>query len=113
MATMAQQRTDGAVDPGPRGSHDAGPPPVATAARVLIVDDNAEYRDVFGELAELSNCTPVLADSLNAARRLVLDQTFDLIVLDLNLPDGNGLDLIADIDIAENGQIAVVTGNPS
>src|SRR6185436_17790593 len=92
---MMAQRSNGAVESRPHGSHaphvgdGASLPP---AARVLIVDDNAEYREVFGELAQLSNCTPVLADSLNAARRLVLDQTFDLIVLDLNLPDGNGLD---------------------
>ena len=111
--TMAAQRSNGAYERGARPAHDAGAIPAGSDARVLIVDDNAEYRDLFGELATRSHCTPVLADSLKAARRLVSDQTFDLIVLDLNLPDGNGLDLIDDIDIAENGQIAVVTGNPS
>jgi len=34
-------------------------------------------------------------------------------MVDLDLPDGNGLDLIDDIDLTAHGQIAIVTGHPS
>src|SRR4029079_19089496 len=34
-------------------------------------------------------------------------------MVDLDLPDGNGLDLIDDIDLTAHGQIAIVNGNPS
>jgi DNA-binding response OmpR family regulator len=33
---------------------------------------------------------PFPATTLQEARRLTRDETFDLILIDLNLPDGNG-----------------------
>jgi DNA-binding NtrC family response regulator len=56
---------------------------------------------------------PVAAATLQEARRLTRDGHFDLILIDLNLPDGNGLDLLDDIDLAAHGQIVVVTGHPT
>ena len=44
---------------------------------------------------------------------LLKQRRMDLMLLDLHLPDGSGMDLLADIDVAEHGQIAVVTGSPS
>jgi two-component system response regulator AtoC len=50
---------------------------------------------------------------LHEARKLVADEEFDLIMIDLDLPDGNGIDLVDAIDVAAHGQIAIVTGHPT
>jgi DNA-binding NtrC family response regulator len=65
------------------------------------------------ELASLSNCHVTPAETLADARRLTLEHEFDLLLVDLMLPDGNGLDLIEDLDLAAHGRIAIVTGHPS
>ena len=80
---------------------------------VLIVDDNAEFQTVATELAGLSNCVPVTATTLQEARRLTRTRHFDLVLVDLNLPDGNGLDLLDDIDLTAHGQIVIVTAHPT
>ena len=82
-------------------------------ASVLIVDDNVEFQSTVADLASLANCTVTRATSVREARRIVRDRQFDLLVLDLDLPDGSGLDLLDEIDLATLGQIAVVTGHPS
>jgi DNA-binding NtrC family response regulator len=84
-----------------------------SVGNVLIVDDNTEFQVAAGDLAGLSHCVPVPATTLQEARRLTRDGHFDLILIDLNLPDGNGLDLLDDIDLTAHGQIVVVTGHPT
>ncbi|MEO6687812.1 MAG: sigma-54 dependent transcriptional regulator [Dokdonella sp.] len=86
---------------------------VGTVASVLIVDDNVEFQSTVADLAALADCAVTRATSLRAARRLARDGRFDLVVLDLDLPDGSGLDLLDEIDLATLGEIAVVTGHPS
>ena len=80
---------------------------------VLIVDDNADFQLVTGDLARLLRCEVTSATSLREARRIASADRFDLMMIDLQLPDGNGLDLLEEIDVAEHGQIAIVTGYPS
>ena len=80
---------------------------------VLIVDDNSEFQHAASDLARQSNCVPFPATTLQEARRLTRDENFDLILIDLNLPDGNGLDLLDGIDLTAHGQIVVVTGYPT
>ena len=70
--------------------------------RILIADDHPMLR--YG-LAQLINHEPDLqvgAEAENA--RQVLDtvarQKFDLVLLDLSLPDKNGLELIKDLRVA-------------
>ena len=86
-------------------AHDVG--------RILVVDDNAAFRGMVSELASLSNCHVTSAETLADARHLTLEYEFDLLLVDLMLPDGNGLDLIEDLDLAAHGQVAIVTGHPS
>ncbi|HEY2395363.1 MAG TPA: sigma-54 dependent transcriptional regulator [Rudaea sp.] len=83
------------------------------AGNVLVVDDNAEYRATTAILARLSDCMVTQASNLDEARRACRAAHFDLIMIDLNLPDGNGLDLLDDIDLTAHGKIAVVTGYPT
>jgi DNA-binding NtrC family response regulator len=81
--------------------------------KILVVDDNKEFQTLAAQLATLSHCVAKRAETLAEARKLTASERFDLIMIDLNLPDGNGLDLLDEIDLTAHGQIAVVTGYPS
>lgn len=70
-----------------------------SARRVLVVDDHPMMRQ---GLAQLIDNEPDLrvgaeADSAGAALDLVIAQKFDLVLLDVSLPDKNGLEVIKDI----------------
>lgn len=80
---------------------------------ILLVDDSVEFQRVAGDLAGLSNCRITPARTLQDARARTRHERFDLMMIDLNLPDGNGLDLLDDIDVAAHGQIVIVTGYPT
>jgi len=81
--------------------------------RVLVVDDHAAFRAIVVALADESGCDVTQAETLEEARSLTLEREFDLLLVDLSLPDGNGFDLIDDLDLAAHGCIAIVTGHPS
>ena len=65
-------------------------------AKILFVDDDPSIRALFRAL--LSDRYAVEeASRLDEARRLLIQSDFDLIVLDVTLPDGSGLDLCQEI----------------
>ncbi|HWI81102.1 response regulator transcription factor [Ramlibacter sp.] len=65
--------------------------------RVVVVDDDAHIRRVIAQ--ELMGDPRTLlvgeADSLREGKRVVREREFDVILVDLNLGDGRGYDLIA------------------
>ena len=63
-------------------------------ARILIVDDEAMVRDSLSASVERMGYTVRGAQSLGEALRVVSEQRFDLILLDVHLPDGSGLEAI-------------------
>jgi two-component system phosphate regulon response regulator PhoB len=62
-------------------------------ARVLIVDDDPDIRDVVSAMLEAVGLSVVTADSGEDAIERVARDAFDLLVLDWNLPRMTGLDL--------------------
>jgi CheY-like chemotaxis protein len=63
------------------------------AARVLVVDDHELNLKLLQRVLELGGHDVLTANSLSAADDLLARQLPALIVLDLQLPDGDGLDL--------------------
>jgi len=80
---------------------------------ILVVDDNIDFQTIAAKMAELTRCRATAARSVGEARSLMAQSNYDCMLIDINLPDGNGFDLIDDIDLAANGHIAIVTGQPS
>jgi FixJ family two-component response regulator len=82
---------------------------------VLVVDDEPAMRDVFRDLVATSlGCKLTFAASMREARNVLNNQTIDLLVADVNLPDGNGLALLPELNRAQPDAAAVViTGQPS
>jgi DNA-binding NtrC family response regulator len=66
-------------------------------AHVLLVDDEDSFREITSEeLGHLGHDVET-AGTLADARRALGRRSFDVVLLDLRLPDGNGLDLLAEI----------------
>ncbi len=66
-------------------------------AQILVVEDHAKLRANLQELLESEGHTTVGAGTFVDAHQAVLDQKFDLVVLDLGLPGGDGLELLGPI----------------
>lgn len=81
-------------------------------ATILIVDDNETVLNLFRRQLVLSGYDVQVAPTLAAAREAIDARRFDAVLLDLNLPDGNGLDFVAELRAANpSAAIVVVTGH--
>ena len=65
-----------------------------TVRRVLIVEDDAVQRDAVGKLLASGEVETVGAGTAAECLRLLKEQTFDCMVLDLTLPDASGFSLL-------------------
>ena len=79
--------------------------PEARRTRVMIVEDRTDFRRLLANLLNRQADLEVVAEagSLRMARAHAARATLDVILLDLNLPDGKGWDLIADLRGANRG----------
>jgi len=64
---------------------------------VLVVDDNRDAAEVLALLIEVEGFAAATARTVAQAREAVASAPPRLIFLDVNLPDGSGLDLLADV----------------
>lgn len=65
--------------------------------RVLIVEDTTDLAEVVATRLAVAGMACDLADSLSAAQDFLAVQAYDAVVLDINLPDGSGIDLLRDL----------------
>lgn len=80
--------------------------------RVLVIDDEPDICDLLKLTLERMNLAVVTANCLVKARTLLAQQSFDLCLTDLKLPDGNGLELVADIQYNHSDiPVAVITAH--
>ncbi|WP_420478894.1 CHASE3 domain-containing protein [Brevundimonas sp. FT23028] len=74
---------------------------------VLHVDDDPDILAVTASaLTGVAEVTPV--PTLSRAREALKARTPDLVILDLGLPDGSGLDLLADLDDGDGNTVPVI-----
>ena len=64
---------------------------------VLIVDDSITVRMVLDDAFRAAGIVPTLCATIAAARSAILTNSFALIVLDILMPDGDGIDLLREI----------------
>lgn len=62
--------------------------------RVLFVEDHTDTRDVLELLLNRCGCQTVTAKDAREARKRLDEMQFDVLISDLNLPDGDGLELM-------------------
>jgi two-component system response regulator AtoC len=80
---------------------------------VLIVDDDANTRAALTELTTAEGFTVNTADSLREARIQMGRLRPDVVLIDLQLPDGNGMDLFEHLDGAGSMEVILITGHAS
>ncbi len=80
---------------------------------LLIVDDDQVFARSLVALARREGHSAQIASSLAAAQRCLSDDRFDLVVLDLDLPDGSGIELLNQIDATSATRVVIVTAHPT
>ncbi|MBK8959141.1 MAG: sigma-54-dependent Fis family transcriptional regulator [Proteobacteria bacterium] len=80
--------------------------------RALIVDDEPDIRELLGITLGRMGVHASPAANIAEALALLKQEHFDLCLTDMRLPDGNGLDLVADIARRHPGMpVAVITAH--
>jgi two-component system response regulator PilR (NtrC family) len=79
-------------------------------ARVLIVDDEADLRELVEITLVRMGLRSEPAGSLAEARAQLAEHRFDLCLTDMRLPDGNGIELVRELQKSNPGlPVAVIT----
>ncbi len=80
-------------------------------AHILIVDDEAAFADGMAEYLQLKGHSAGVAPDLAGARSMLAGQTPDVVLLDLMLPDGSGLELFDAFEDQPPRKIIIITGH--
>lgn len=80
-----------------------------SSPRILVVDDEADLRDLLEITLVKMGLDVDCAATLREARRLVADNAYALVLTDMRLPDGLGLELVREVSAASKTPIAVIT----
>lgn len=65
--------------------------------RILLVEDDGQIASYLGELLRAEGFDTQISGSKKEAGECLLAQAFDLVLLDVSLPDGNGFSICAEI----------------
>ncbi|HJQ62674.1 MAG TPA: sigma-54 dependent transcriptional regulator [Burkholderiales bacterium] len=79
----------------------------------LLVDDDTHTLSALSELVAREGFTVAAASTLRAARECVAERHPDVVLLDLLLPDGNGMDLFDDVKSRAVTEVVLITGHAS
>ena len=82
---------------------------MAPSTPLLIVDDEIDFADALAVFLRHEGYAVATAYTLADARAAIRTQTPQLVVLDVRLPDGSGLDLLAELRLPRPAVI-VLTG---
>jgi two-component system, NtrC family, response regulator AtoC len=80
-------------------------------SRVLIVEDDADAADMMAALVERAGFTVAIAHDLREARRATALDPPELVLLDLQLPDGQGLALLEPPSPLSDAHVVLITGH--
>lgn len=69
---------------------------MSSSFKILLVEDMQSFREAVSQLLGVYNDVDE-ADSLSSARGLLFKNSYDVVVLDKGLPDGDGISLISEI----------------
>jgi two-component system, NtrC family, response regulator HydG len=76
----------------------------------LIVDDEARALAAMTELVEKEGFSALSAGTLAEARERLTQTRPDVILVDMMLPDGNGLELLQEMEPAKRPEVILITG---
>ncbi len=79
---------------------------------LLLVEDTSSLAMVYRSVLEKAGHSVVACDTISQAREEMGQQQFSVILLDLSLPDGDGMELMGDI-LKGGAKVIVITANGS
>lgn len=80
-------------------------------AQLLIIDDDPKIRLFLSDILEGWGHVSAQAGTAREGKRQVEENNFDIVLLDLDLPDENGLQILPDlIRSASNPEVIIITG---
>jgi len=78
---------------------------------ILVIDDDPKICLFFSKLLEQMGHKLKIANTMNDGLKLGRNENFDLVLLDLELPDGNGLQILSDlIKAPSEPEVIIITG---
>jgi two-component system, OmpR family, response regulator len=80
---------------------------------IIIVDDEAPAREMVGDYLKMHGFTITLCDGGKSLREAIGTATPDLVVLDLNMPEEDGLSIIRDLKSRTNVPVIMLTATAS
>ena len=76
---------------------------------LLIAEDDTALREGLAVALQNDDLSVRTAADLAEARRILRDHTFDLLLLDVNLPDGSGIDLCREVTAVQDVPVIFLT----
>jgi DNA-binding response OmpR family regulator len=80
---------------------------------IIIVDDEAPAREMVGDYLKMHGFGVTLCDGGKSLRSVIETQVPDLVVLDLNMPEEDGLSIIRDLKSRINVPVIMLTATAS
>ncbi len=84
-----------------------------TLRNVLVVEDDDNSSELLTTVVEAEGYAVAVARTLAEARQLLVVHRPDIVILDLGLPDGSGLELFEDDALRGSTEVILITGNAS
>ena len=81
--------------------------------KLLIVEDDENSAEMLKAFAQNEGFAASVANSLADARQQLILHRPQVVLLDLHLPDGSGMDLFADASLRGDAEVVLITGNAS
>jgi DNA-binding NtrC family response regulator len=82
-------------------------------SRILLIDDEPRFCQATTELLRRYGHEVTAVADVERARRALTEQPPDLVLLDLMLPDGNGLELLEELGDDHPAKVVIITGHPA
>ncbi len=81
-----------------------------TAGSVLIIDDDASMCHALSRAVQRLGCTAASAKTMASGRMAARERDYDIIFLDVRLPDGDGLSILPELTALESAPAVIITG---
>src|SRR3954462_4575510 len=86
---------------------------MSQSQHIIIVDDEAPAREMVGDYLKMHGFTVTLCDGGKSLRSAIATGPADLVVLDLNMPEEDGLSIIRDLKGRTNIPVIMLTATAS
>jgi len=86
---------------------------MSQSQHIIIVDDEAPAREMVGDYLKMHGFTVTLCDGGKSLRAAIENNVPDLVVLDLNMPEEDGLSIIRDLKGRTNVPVIMLTATAS